>query len=99
MNGWRATADGPVVQATAPGLLAARYPVRAVDDDPTSVVKGDRRMVDVIDLHLDARDAIPGILKLLRFVQVRVHQLGIVLIEAGVEDPGDTKLLGHRSAN
>ncbi len=49
-----------VVQATVPGLLAARFPVRADDDEATTRVKGDRRMVDVVDRFLLARITVPS---------------------------------------
>ncbi len=52
--------ESAVVQATVPGLMAARYPVRAVDDDATAIVKGDRRMVSVIDRFLMAKIKVPS---------------------------------------
>ncbi len=52
--------ESAVVQATVPGLMAARYPVRAVDDDATSSVKGSRRMVDVVDRFLRAKITVPA---------------------------------------
>ncbi len=51
--------ESAVVQATVPGLMAARYPVRAVDDDATASVKGSRRMVDVVDRFLAAKITVP----------------------------------------
>ncbi|MEZ5228074.1 MAG: hypothetical protein R2710_15800 [Acidimicrobiales bacterium] len=52
--------ESAVVQATVPGLMAARYPVRAVDPDAVAVVKGDRRMVEVIDRFLMAKISVPA---------------------------------------
>ncbi len=52
--------ESAVVQATVPGLTAARYPVRAIDDDATSMVKGDRRMVEVIERFLSAKITVPS---------------------------------------
>ncbi len=52
--------ESAVVQATVPGLMAARYPVRAVDDDPTAIVKGDQRMVVVIERFLAAKITVPS---------------------------------------
>ncbi len=51
--------ESAVVQATVPGLMAARYPVRAVDDDQTTVIKGDRRMVEVIERFLANKITVP----------------------------------------
>ncbi len=44
-----------VVQTTAPGLLAGKFPVRATEEEASSVVKGDARMVSVIDCFLSNR--------------------------------------------
>lgn len=52
--------ESAVVQATVPGLLAARYPVRATDDDATTRVKGDLRMVEVIERFLRAKITVPA---------------------------------------
>ncbi len=51
--------ESAVVQATVPGLMAARYPVRAVDDDPTAVVKGDGRMADLVARFLRSKISVP----------------------------------------
>ena len=49
-----------VVQATAPGLLGGRFPVRTTEDPEVAVVKGDGRMVRVIDRYLANRITVPS---------------------------------------
>ena len=44
-----------VVQTTASGLLAGKFPVRAAESEAASVVKGDARMVSVVDRFLSNR--------------------------------------------
>lgn len=44
-----------VVQTTAPGLLGGKFPVRTTEEEAVAVVKGDARMVQVIDRFLSNR--------------------------------------------
>src|SRR6478752_3741448 len=53
-------------------------------------------LFDVIHLHLDTSDAVARIVEGLRLVQVRVHELRIVLVETSVENTCDAELFGNR---
>ena len=57
------------------------------------------RVVDVVDLHLDAGHAVAGVVEGLRLVEVGVDELRVVLIEAGVEHRDHAELLGDRRAD
>ena len=50
------------------------------------------RVVDVVDLHLDAGHAVAVLVEGLRLVEVGVDELRVVLVEAGLEDRDDAEL-------
>ncbi len=55
-----------------------------------------RGLLDVGDLHLDAGDGVALIVEGLGLVEVGVDELGVVLIEAGLEDGDDAEALGDQ---
>ena len=57
-----------------------------------------RRSVDVVELHLDARDAVAVLVECLRLVEIGVDELRVVLVEARLEDGDDPELLGDGGA-
>lgn len=67
-----------VVQATAPGLLGGKYPVRTTEHDVVATIKGDARMVEVLSRFINVKIKPP-----LEELEVRS---GIAIVRFSPED-------------
>ncbi len=68
--------------------------VDAVVEEHVDSARNRVRLVDVVDLHLDAGHAVAVLVEGLGFVEVGVDELRVVLVEARLEDGDDAELLG-----